>query len=168
MTRPLDSFTIHHGATSRSPGLFQSFFLLALRVYLAEIFLLAGLLKIQSWETTLTLFEYEYEVPVLSPVLAAWLGTVGELVLPALLVLGLAGRFAAAGLFTLNLVALISYPDISAAGIKDHMLWGWMSMALLIFGCGRVSLDNWLVRRRFTSALPAQTAPSLWHTLLTP
>jgi putative oxidoreductase len=119
---------------------------LALRVLLANVFLRSGLLKIQSWESTLQLFENEYAVPFLSPTVAAWAGTCGEVVLPILLLVGLASRFSAAGLFVLNAVAAFSYPDISQAGLKDHVLWAWWSGWLVCLGAGRASLDHVLAR----------------------
>jgi putative oxidoreductase len=65
---------------------------------MAGVFFRSGLTKIQSWETTLTLFEFEYAVPLLPPVAAANLGTAAGLFLPALLALGLLGRLSALGL----------------------------------------------------------------------
>jgi putative oxidoreductase len=117
--------------------------LLALRLLLANVFLRSGLLKVQSWESTLALFENEYAVPLLSPTVAAWAGTAGEIGLPILLILGLATRFSATGLFILNAVAAYSYPDISGAGLKDHVLWAWWCGWLVCMGAGRVSLDHW-------------------------
>jgi putative oxidoreductase len=119
---------------------------LALRVLLANVFVRSGMLKIQSWESTLSLFENEYSVPLVSPVIAAWAGTAGEIVLPILLLLGIASRFSATGLFILNAVAAFSYPDISAAGLKDHALWAWWCGWLVCLGAGRASLDHWLCR----------------------
>ena len=72
---------------------------LAARVYVAQVFFSSGLTKLRDWGTTVALFTDEYKVPLLSPTVAAVLGTAGELVLPVLLVLGLAGRFSALGLF---------------------------------------------------------------------
>ena len=63
------------------------------RLYIAQVFFLAGLTKIKDWDTTLFLFEEEYQVPFLSYELAAYLGTFGELVFPILLAIGLATRF---------------------------------------------------------------------------
>lgn len=122
-------------------------FLLALRLLLADVFLRSGLLKLQSWDSTLTLFEHEYQVPLLPPALAAVLGTAGEVALPILLLAGLCSRFAAAGLFVVNLVAALSYPDLSPAGLKDHVLWGWWCAMLVVCGAGRLALDAWLLRR---------------------
>ncbi len=78
--------------------------LLVTRVYVAWQFLKSGWLKIADWETTQFLFEEEYKVPLVSPMLAAVGGTLGELVFPVLLILGLLTRYAAAGLFAVNII----------------------------------------------------------------
>ncbi|HKY89623.1 MAG TPA: DoxX family protein [Nevskiaceae bacterium] len=119
----------------------------ALRLWVGYAFFVSGLTKIRSWDTTVLLFEYEYRVPVLSPVIAATLGTFGELVLPILLVLGIAGRLAAAGLFVVNLVAVLSYPSLNDAGLFMHQAWGLALLCLVLRGPGRLSLDH-LARRR--------------------
>lgn len=121
---------------------------LALRLYLAEVFFRSGWLKVSEWSNTLDLFRYVYAVPILPPHVAAAMGTAGELALPVLLVLGLAGRFAAAGLFVLNAVAAISFPDISDLGLRDHVLWGALFLVLFFHGPGRLSIDAWLHFRR--------------------
>ncbi len=120
---------------------------LAIRSYVASVFFRSGWLKISDWSTTLLLFENDYHVPLLPPHVAAALGTTGELALPVLLVLGLAGRFGAAGLSVLNLVAAISFPDISDLGRQDHVLWGTLLLVILLHGPGRFSFDHWLKRR---------------------
>ena len=66
------------------------------------MFFKSGLQKIDNWDSTLFLFNDVYAVPVLPPALAAWLATAAELALPVLLVVGLASRFGALGLFILN------------------------------------------------------------------
>ncbi|MGH8846843.1 MAG: DoxX family membrane protein, partial [Polaromonas sp.] len=48
------------------------------RLYLAQVFFLSGLTKIRDWDTTIALFTDEYKVPLLSPALAAAMGTTGE------------------------------------------------------------------------------------------
>ena len=48
---------------------------LAVRIELFNVFFNSGLLKVQSWDATLALFEYEYSVPLLSPMWAAVMGT---------------------------------------------------------------------------------------------
>jgi putative oxidoreductase len=112
------------------------------RLYLAGVFFRAGLTKLADWDTTLALFTDEYHVPLLDPTLAAWLGTGAELVLPVLLVLGLGGRLAAAGLFVLNAVAVLSLVEIAPAAFQQHLFWGSLLAALLLWGPGRWSLDG--------------------------
>jgi putative oxidoreductase len=127
----------------------QALALLVARLYLCQVFFTSGLTKIRDWDATLFLFAEEYHVPVLPPELAAWMGTGGELVFSSLLALGLVSRPAAVGVFFLNAVAAYSYPDISAAGLKDHVLWAVLSVALVLFGPGRLALDAWLMPRLF-------------------
>jgi putative oxidoreductase len=124
----------------------QSLFALAIRLYLANVFLSSALTKIRDWNVTLALFENEYHVPVLSPAAAAFLGTAAEFGLPLLLVAGLGTRLAALALFAFNFVAVISYPDLSDAGLKDHILWGTLMLVLAVYGPGRWSLDRFLTR----------------------
>ncbi len=122
----------------------QSLVALAFRLWVARVFFVSGLTKIQSWTTTLVLFEHEYNVPLLPPALAAYLGTAAELVLPVFIALGLLSRYTVAALFVFNIIAAISYPDISAAGIKDHWVWGVMLLALFVYGPGKLSIDTLL------------------------
>ena len=118
------------------------------RLYLAQVFFLSGLTKLRDWGTTVALFTDEYHVPLLSPPVAAALGTAGELVLPVLLVLGLGGRLSALGLLVVNFVAVISLSEIAPAAFQQHVFWGSLLAALAIFGLGPWSFDRWLARRR--------------------
>ena len=124
---------------------------LAVRLWVANAFFKSGLVKIQSWDSTLALFTYEYSVPVLSPEVAAYFGTFTELFFPVLLVLGLAGRFAAVVLFIFNIIAVLSYPGLMAAGIEQHQVWGLMLLVTLSHGPGKLSLDHWIGKRFFRS-----------------
>lgn len=134
---------------------------LAARVYLAQVFFLSGLTKIRDWEITLLLFTEEYQVPLLSPQLAAVMGTAGELVLPVLLLLGLAGRFAALGLSVVNVVAVLSLSEIAPAALQQHITWGVLLAALVIHGVGRWSVDclwlkPWSLRQTTPQEMPAK------------
>jgi putative oxidoreductase len=125
----------------------QSLALLLARLYVAKVFFWSGLTKIRDWSSTLALFETEYMTPLLSPELAAWLGTGGELVLPVLLVLGLGGRFAALGLSVVNVMAVLSLSEIAPAALADHQLWGALLLTVLLWGAGRWSVDALLQRK---------------------
>ncbi len=118
---------------------------LAARLYVSSVFFMAGLTKIRDWDTTVALFTDEYHIPVLtnlSPTLAAVMGTGGELVLPVLLVFGLFGRFAALGLFVMNIVAVISLSEIAPAALQQHQFWGSLLAGLAIWGVGAWSVDR--------------------------
>ncbi|MES3020856.1 MAG: DoxX family protein [Pseudomonadota bacterium] len=123
---------------------------LALRAYLGWVFFKAGLTKISDWDSTIALFRDEYAVPLLSPELAALSGTAGELMLPLLLWAGFLTRPAALGLFLVNLMAVISYPQLLTfdcpAALNDHLHWGVMFLVLMVMGPGRLSLD-WMLSR---------------------
>jgi putative oxidoreductase len=127
---------------------------LAARLYVGQAFFLSGLTKLRNWDTTLALFADEYHVPLLPPDVAAVAGTTGELALPVLLVLGLAGRFAAAGLSVVNVVAVLSLAEIAPAALQQHVFWGSLLVGLLLWGPGRWSLDRlvlpWLQRTSAT------------------
>jgi putative oxidoreductase len=115
-----------------------------MRLYVAKVFFVSGLLKFERWDSTLALFENEYRVPLLSPMTAALAGTACELALPLLLASGLGTRAAALALFDFNIVAATSYPDLSPAGLKDHVPWGVLMLVLAIHEPGRWSVDRWL------------------------
>jgi putative oxidoreductase len=121
---------------------------LGIRAWVAWVFFKSGLTKLQSMDSTITLFTYEYQVPVLSPAVAAYVGTFVELVFPILLIAGLAGRFSAGVLFIFNIIAVISYPSLNEAGIRDHQLWGLMLLLPLLYGPGKLSVDHF-IRNKF-------------------
>lgn len=138
----------------------QSLSLVGIRLYLASVFLPAGIQKLRDWESTVFLFQYEYQVPVLAPEPAAWLGTGGEVVLSLFLVLGLLTRFSAAGLFVVNAVAVISLIDIPAAAYAQHLLWGLGLSVITLWGGGKLSVDyliaQWSVREAGDNANATQ------------
>ncbi len=119
---------------------------LVIRLWVANVFWASGLTKIQSVETTLLLFQYEYSVPLLPPAVAAYLSMFAELTFSALLALGLAGRFSALGLFFVNIVAVISYPALAEAGLQQHYLWGLLLLVPIFHGPGKLSLDYFVAR----------------------
>jgi len=141
-------------------------FLLAIRLWVAQAFLVSGWNKARDFENTLFLFENEYSVPLLPPGLAAYAGTAGEIVFPLLLIAGLLGRYAAVGLSGVNVVAVVSYPILLEKGfeaaLKDHYLWGLGALVLVVFGVGRWSVDAWVARA--SSDTPAAAAQGLRQT----
>jgi putative oxidoreductase len=93
---------------------------------------------------TSVLFAEEYKVPLLPPDLAAWMAALGEMVIPILLVLGLATRLSALGLLGMTLVIQVFvYPNLWS----DHMLWAAGLLFLIAKGPGWLSLDCLVARR---------------------
>jgi putative oxidoreductase len=127
---------------------------LGIRIWVGMVFFQSGLTKILSWDTTLSLFENEYAVPLLPSNVAAYLGTANELVLPVFLVLGLGGRLSAAALFVFNIIAVLSYPDLGEIGLKDHQYWGLLLLVPLLHGPGKISIDHFLRRRFLPETMP--------------
>ena len=103
-------------------------------------------LSLLPTESTLTLFEYEYQVPLLPSALAAYMGTAAELLLPVFLFLGIGTRYAALALFVFNIVAVVSYPDLMGAGLAQHQVWGLLLLITICHGPGKLSFDHLLGR----------------------
>jgi putative oxidoreductase len=115
-----------------------SIILLAGRIGVGATFFRAGLLKYQSWEFTVKLFEEEYRVPLLDPAVAAGIATVQELTIPILLFLGLATRVATIPLLgMIAVIQLFVYPN----AYNEHLVWGAILMLVLTRGPGVLSVD---------------------------
>ena len=123
----------------------QPMILILARLYIAWAFFKAGLTKINDWDSTLLLFEYEYDVPLISYELAAYMGTFGELVLPAFLALGFLTRINAVGLFIVNVIAVISLPDMPPAAYNLHVIWAAVIGLNIVWGAGRICVDRYLM-----------------------
>ncbi|APO72596.1 DoxX family protein (plasmid) [Rhizobium gallicum] len=134
----------------------QSLPLLALRFALAIPFFKSGLTK---WDGFLTLsqgarylFEQEFKLHIFGseiaypfPLAMATAAGIGELILPVLLVLGLATRFAALGLLLMTAIIQLTIPDGWA---NFHLPWAAMALALIVFGGGRIAIDPLVMPRR--------------------
>lgn len=126
---------------------FTPILLLATRLWVACIFLRSGYLKVTTWDSTLYLFEEEYQVPLIPWELAAYLGTAAELIFPVFIILGLLTRPMAIALFMVNVTAVVSYPVLWDGGFYDHQLWGLMILINVVWGAGAIAADHWLKKR---------------------
>lgn len=144
-----DCYTRTTDALARWLGPFT---LLCMRFWVAWAFWQAGLVKIADPAGTQFLFESMYHVPLLSPDVAAGLGTWIELIVPWFVGLGLFGRPFAVFLFVYNIIAFTSFPALWPHGFwhglfnttdfADHKVWGLMLMAVIAWGPGALSLDK--------------------------
>jgi putative oxidoreductase len=136
---------------------------LIVRIFIAHVFFQSGLSKIQDWNTTMVLFKYVYSAPLMSPEVAAYIGTGAELILPVLLLLGLGGRIAILAFFIYNIVCVLSYHFLwtpaGNSGLEDHIMWGLLLMMLMFHGSGRFSLDH-LIQKKFGHLIKTDNDPS--------
>lgn len=133
-------------------GAFDAFppwlLLLMARFGIAGIFLRSGRTKVDGFEVTgntYFLFKEEYKLPLIDPEWAAILAALAEHLLPALLFVGLATRFGAAGLLLMTLVIQVFvYPNMWA----DHLTWAAVLVLIMARGPGAISLDH-LLKNKF-------------------
>jgi putative oxidoreductase len=112
-----------------------------LRLGVSVIFFRSFQAKIANWDTTIMLFENEYNVPILPPGLAAVMATAIEIAGPIMLVLGLGTRLAAAAMLGMTLVIQVFvYPG----SYPDHLLWAGPLLYLLLRGPGKWSVDAYI------------------------
>lgn len=90
-------------------------------------------------QTTLQLFETQYTDLPMTPVVAAYLFSYAEFVLPICLLLGFATRFAAVGLLALTMLLQIYVTP--AMWWSLHVYWVSILMVLVLLGPGAISID---------------------------
>lgn len=121
---------------------------LIIRIGIANVFWRSGQTKVSGWHVTdsaIQLFRDEYQVPLLSPELAANLAAAQEHFLSFLLVIGLASRLSALGLLAMTaVIEIFVYPQ----SWPDHLLWAGSLLYVIARGPGAFSLDA-LIRRHF-------------------
>lgn len=121
------------------------------RIAIGLTFWNSGRTKADGWnifhvnDKTLFLFKEEYRLPMVPPEIAALAAQVAEHVLSALIIVGLATRFSALGLFVMTLVIQIFvYPQAYVL----HGTWAAILLMLMKYGPGALSVDR-LIYRRF-------------------
>lgn len=121
---------------------------LVARIGVAGLFWRSGQTKVEGFSVTdsaLYLFREEYALPLVPPEVAAHMAALAEHLLPALLVIGLASRFSAAGLLAMTaVIQVFVYPG----SWPDHFTWAAALLFLVARGPGILSLDH-LIARRF-------------------
>lgn len=151
MSSPLAD-RVEHVGRSFVEGLGKVAYVVAppvLRIALALPFFRSGLTR---WDGFLSLspsaeylFEEEFKLHIFgslydfpAPVVFAHLVGMAEIVLPILLVLGLATRLAALALLIMTGVIQLVVPDGWA---NFHLYWASLALAIMALGPGRLSLD---------------------------
>jgi putative oxidoreductase len=130
------------GLLSRVP---ESLFLLVCRFGIGAIFFLSGRTKVDGIltlkDSTYSLFEYEYALPLIPSDIAAHLATYAEHAFPILLALGLFTRLGALGLLGMTAtIQIFVYPD----AWPTHLSWAAILLPIIARGPGALSLDRLL------------------------
>ncbi len=134
---------------------------LALRLIMARVFFLSGQAKIEGpvipirpgigdlefsvtlpadiKDATLRMFETQYADLPISPMVAAYLFTYAEFVLPICLVLGFGTRLAALAL--LGMTVLLQLYVMPGMLWVAHIYWAAMLLVLMTVGPGAISID---------------------------
>jgi putative oxidoreductase len=126
---------------------------LILRLGLAVPFWRSGVNKwdgfLQLNDVAVLLFSSEFKLhlpggpyPFPAPGVMAFAAGSAEILLPVLLVLGLATRLGALGLLAMTVVVQLTVPS----GWPLHLTWAAMALAIMAWGPGRISLDHWILR----------------------
>jgi putative oxidoreductase len=124
---------------------------LVLRVGIAIPFWKSGLTKWDGFgvlsETPVILFENEFMLHIFGqeysfpfPAFMAYASSIGEIVLPILVVLGLFTRFAGLGLLLMTLIIQLTFPDAWPL----HFTWAAMALGVIYLGGSKLSLDRFL------------------------
>lgn len=126
----------------RAPG---SALLLVARLGVAAVFFQSGRTKVDGFlhitDSTYTLFETDYKLPLIPPHIAAHLAAYAEHFFPLLLVLGLFSRIGALGLLGMTtVIEVFVYPD----AWPTHLSWAGLLLPIVCRGAGVFSLD-WLL-----------------------
>ncbi|MEZ5788199.1 MAG: FAD-dependent oxidoreductase [Xanthobacteraceae bacterium] len=122
---------------------------LLIRLWLAKVFFVSGVLHAANWDATLQLYAGAGAAPGFGAKVAAVLGTGIELVCPLLLVVGLATRAAAIPLLLLT----IGWAVTGTTAI-DHFYWIALLGILVVRGAGALSVDYLIAPHLAGSAIP--------------
>lgn len=125
-----------------------------LRIALAIPFFKSGLTKWDGFlvlsPATTFLFEVQFKLHIFgtayglpAPAALALIDSLAEILLPILLVIGLATRFSAFGLLIMTGIIQLVVPD---AWVNFHLPWAALAVAIIALGPGCLSLDYAIAR----------------------
>jgi len=139
---PFPLYTRLAGLLDRFSG---SILLLVARLGVAAVFFLSGRTKVDGilhiTDSTYSLFETDYSLPLIPPHIAAHVATYSEHLFPILLVLGLFSRVGALALLGMTtVIEVFVYPD----AWPTHLSWAGLLLPIIMRGGGRFSID-WLI-----------------------
>lgn len=113
--------------------------ILTIRIWIAKIFIYAGISKLLNWSGTITMFKYEYNFPLLNHVLWAYISTATDFISPALIVVGMLTRLAAFPMLIMTAVIQLIYLQVA-----EHYYWVMLLGILILFGPSKISIDSYI------------------------
>lgn len=137
---------------------------LAIRLYMADIFLKSGWPKFKNfldgnWQATVDQFTNVHVIPGIDPGLAAIAGTAGEFILPILLAIGLFTRLGAGGLIVITLmIEFLAVDGFIGDPLSSPIHYFWLLLLAVPFikGPGPLSVDYFLLKFIRKNEAPAQ------------
>jgi putative oxidoreductase len=144
-TQPTGIAAIYQRLTAPLSLIPSNLLLLVARFGVASVFFQSGRTKVEGLltitDSTYSLFETEYALPLIPTDIAAHAATYSEHLFPILLVLGLFSRLGALGLFGMTaVIEIFVYPD----AWPTHLSWAGLLLPIIACGPGAWSLDNLL------------------------
>jgi putative oxidoreductase len=139
VARPRNPYTRASALLDHIPN---ALLLLTARLGVAAVFFMSGRTKVDGilhiTDSTYTLFETDYRLPLVPPHIAAHAATYSEHLFPILLTLGLFSRVGALGLLCMTAtIEIFVYPD----AWPTHLSWAGLLLPILARGGGAWSLD---------------------------
>ena len=135
-------YRLYSGISELTGHIPDSVILLAARIFPAIVFWQSGRTKVEGLsikDSTFTLFEQIYALPLVPPHIAAVAATFAEHLMPILLVLGLFTRLSALALLIMTLVIqTFVFPEAWVT----HGLWASCFLIVIAKGPGAISLDR--------------------------
>ena len=123
------------------------FIALSARIFPAAVFWQSGQTKVAGFHlkpSAISLFENEYQLPLIDPTIAAYASAFSEHFFPILLVIGLATRFSALALLCMTaVIEIFVYPG----AWPTHGVWATCFLVVIARGPGWLSLDHLIARK---------------------
>ena len=120
------------------------------RIVIGLVFWNSGRTKVEGWnifdvtDSAVFLFENEYRLPLVPPLIAAHAAALAEHILPVFIWAGLGTRLAATALLSMTaVIQIFVYPQ----AYVQHGLWATVLLMLMALGPGKLSADHWLGNR---------------------
>ncbi len=111
--------------------------LFTLRLMIANIFWKSGLTKTGNIDSTILLFKYEYAVPLINPIFAAYSTTFFEIICSIMIAFGILTRIS-----ILPLIAITLVIQFFVLQHDQHFHWLIMMITVFTFGAGKICLGN--------------------------